>query len=154
MFIRITLGTWLKCDFWTPLLEILTPRAWNGPEESASETSTPDTADAGSVLKTLCSGWDSEPESLAPSLLALWWWLSHSALLSLSLPMYKMEIMMILTYLSVMWGLTKAMHIKHLMCFWHIVNAQLMLTVIMLMRSYLEKKRLSHSTRNFLCLCD
>lgn len=40
-FKRITLGTWLKCDFWVLLLEILTPQVWNGPEESASQTKHP-----------------------------------------------------------------------------------------------------------------
>lgn len=48
---------------------------------------------------------------------------------------------MILTYLSVMGGPNKAIHVKRLMCFWHTVNAQLMLAVIILMRSWLFREK-------------
>lgn len=89
------------------------------------------------LLKRLCSGCDSESESLIPSLWSLRCWVNYSTSLSLSFPIYNMGIKMIPTYLplSVMWGLNKVIHRKHLMSFWHIVNVQLMSAVIILMRN-------------------
>lgn len=85
------------------------------------------------LWKPVCRGRISKSESLTLSLRALLWWVTQS--LGLSLPIYKMGIMIIPTCLSVMWELNMVIHAKHLICFWHIANARLMLTIIILMRS-------------------